>query len=319
MTMNSLGGLSVGGDYNADVTLSTALVSSAFIDIAGEMASTAAIRLPASGLQGQITVNSAASGADAWDGDVVVGSTTLTATDDPDDDEAYYTDLSAELGGGAVGRAPFNFHQRRTSPGATARDCDPYQSEAVFVGPSYGDLDEVRIRHYGPVYVDTSGGGNAFRIEFKSDVLSSSWVDRSDYFIVDDTQTATDANAIAPHRDIYLTHDGTKGSTGFEAAGRWRIRPIAGKVKCADVTGNPDVRWVSNVVSGNLGAGSGTQYSWYAFRVFLEATSGGMLLQDANAPTADDISEWLLSPYEVNADGETDAQDFADLSAAYGD
>lgn len=318
MTMNSLDGLKVGGDFVADITVSSPMDTLGSYVIDGEMMSGASISLPSSGLSGQVIINSS-DNADAWDGDVVVGTTTLDASD-PSNYLTYYTEVSSELGGGQVGLAPFNFHQRRSAPNNDGngdpfpRDCDPYQSEAVFVGPSYRSLNEVHIWHYGPVYV--TGSGPQFRVEFKSDLLPSSWVDRTNLFEVDTSETAT--SAITAQGDVVLTHTALS-STAYAAAGRWRIRPIAGKVKCGDVDGNPDVLWVSNVVSGDLGSGSGTQYSWYAFHVFLEATGGGMLMQGENPPSSSDIADWMEAPYEVNADGETDAEDLSDLTEAYGD
>ncbi len=321
MTMNSLNDLEVGGDFDADITVSSATGSSGFYSIGGEMSSTASISLPGDGLEGQVIINSGYN-ADAWDGDVVIGTTTLDASD-PSDYLTYYAELSSELGGGQVGLAPFNLHQRRSAPNNDGngvpypRDCDPYQGEAVTAPYDSGAhknqvIEDVRIRHYGPVYVD--GSGPYFRVEFKSDVLPSSWVDRTGLFQVDTTATAT--SALGAHRDAVIQKTALN-ATGFTAAGRWRIRPIAGKVKCGDVDGNPEVNWVSGVVSGDLGSGGGTQYSWYAFRVLLEAPGGGLLLQDEDAPSTSDIAEWMGSLYEVNADGETDAGDLADLSEAY--
>lgn len=310
----------IDGSYASGTThLNDGLPYGALISISGSLDNDASIEVEYKstdvddvGLSGQVVINSEDQSG-LWNGDVKVikDSTTLTM-----DGSTPYDYVSSELGVdplsgeslGAVGLAPFNFHQRTSAPPAGEdRDCDPYTGEAVFVGPSYRYLPEVRIRHYGPVYVDTAAEQYAYTVEFKSDVLPSSWVDRTELFMIDDSRTATDTNAIAPHRDIYLVPDGSKGNTGFEAAGRWRIRPndselmdpTNGPVKCADVDGNPDVDY-----SG-----------WYTFRVFLEATGGGLLLE--NGTTSFEMTEWGIAPYEVNADGETDSQDFTDLANSY--
>lgn len=299
LAMAGLDRLGVGNDFDAELDVADVLPEIEYYHFGGSLVSGSAIDLPSDGLEGQVIINKTGGVANDWLGDIAVGLETLAPN---------YTVLSSELGGGQVGIAPFNFHQRTSAPtGNAQRDCDPYHTEPVFVGPSYRDLPEVRIRHYGPVYVDTTAEEHAYTVEFKSDVLPSSWVDRTSLFMIDDSRTATETNMIAPHRDVYLIPDGSKGNTGFEAAGRWRIRPndsdlmdtTIGPVKCADVDGNPDVEYSS----------------WYTFRVFLEAPSGGTLLEDGT--TAFELTEWGIAPYEVNADGETDAQDFTDLANSY--
>lgn len=306
MTMNSLETLEVDGNFDADVTVSSSMGSSGFYKVAGELASGASLDLPSDGLEGQVIVNSGDT-SDLWSGDVVVGSITLVPN---------YTTLSSELGGGQVGIAPFNFHQRTTAPGAgQTRDCEPYQGEVVMLPFDTGTnknvpLADVRIRHYGPVFAD--GSGPHFRVEFKSDVLPSSWVDRTSLFEIDTDETAT--SALTAHRDVVIEGTALNGN-GFTAAGRWRIRPLAGKVRSGDVVGNPDVAWDSNVESGDLGSGMGTQYDWYAFRVLLEAPEGGMLLDGGTS--ASDLTNWGVAPFEVNADGDTDTQDFSELADSY--
>lgn len=220
MTVNSLNTLQVGGDFDADMTISSATGSAGFYDIAGEISSAAEISLPSDGLEGQVIVNSGYT-SDVWDGDVVVGSTTLSPN---------YTELSSELGGGQVGVAPFNFHQRTTAPDTgQSKDCNPYHTEAVTAAynPSTGKNDviaSVNIRHYGPVFAD--GAGSHFRVEFKSDVMPSSWVDRTSLFEIDTSVTGT--SALTADRDAVI-----KGTVfnvnGFTAAGVCCFR--AGRVR----------------------------------------------------------------------------------------
>ncbi len=248
MTVNSLGEMVVNSDFDADLSISSATGSAALYDIAGEFASTATLTLPTDGLEGQIIINTS-NASDDWLGDVIVGSTTLAKD---------YTELSDELGGGAVAIAPFNFHQRESAPGAgNTRDCDPYMLENVSISPS-GSLTEITISHYGPVYAIDAGVDEDedpdFRIEFKPDYFPTNWVDRTDDFRVDFANTGYD-NATATRTVVIEAAPGN--STGFKAAGRWRIRPLAGQVKCAKVTRNPDVLYDSSIVSGDLGVTSG--------------------------------------------------------------
>ena len=102
---------------------------------------------------------------------------------------------------GAIGLAPFHFHQRTSAPpSGIARDCDPYQEELVVLGTS-DPLDSVRISHYGPVYVDTTEGGPYFKVEWR--LLSNRpWQDKTSLFEVDLTQTAdSEMDAI---RDVVI-------------------------------------------------------------------------------------------------------------------
>ena len=294
MTMNSLGDLVVGGDFDANVIISSAMPIDSFYYIGGTFASTASITLPADGLLGQIVINSGNT-SDDWLGNVIVGSTTLAED---------YTTLSYELGDGAVATVPFNFHQRTSAPASglpADRDCNPFNTELVTVTPVL-PLDEVVISHYGPVYVD--GAGEHFTIEFKSDIFTgggASWVDVSDQFEV----VSTNTNNAAADRDVVIEPK-TSNKTGFEASGRWRIQPKTGKVKCGDVTGNPDV------VYDVLGSAS----TWYTFRVGQQPL-GVTVLDGGNGPELSDLTTWLAVPYETNADGETNSQDFIDMANEY--
>ena len=309
MIIQALDDVAIGGNFDAEITVLDPLDSIATYDIGGEFSNTSTLSFPASGLEGQIVINSSNS-SDDWLGDVEVGSVTLAKN---------YTNLSDELGGGTAGVAPFNFHQRTTAPpSGTDRDCDPFHTETQFLTTS-DTLTEATISHYGPVYADGADGindaGEHFRIEFRPDYFSPSgpfWFDRSASFEVDISQSGTD-DASATRRIVIKPASGN--TAGFKAAGQWRIRPLAGKVKCAGVTGNPDVEYDSSVVSGDLGSTSGPQYDWYAFRVRLLAPVGGStLLSGDNGPTVEDLNWWMVEPYETNADGTTDFEDFSDMA-----
>lgn len=313
MEMQSLGNLSVGGDFNADVTINTAMGATSFYDIAGTLAtdlpSGPQMSLPADGLVEQVVFNSGNTG-DSWTGSVDVDGISLGVD---------YTNLSSEIGGGAVGLAPFNFHQRESAPGVgETRDCNPYQNEAVTIAPLVS-LNEVVISHYGSVYAVVNGAEAQFRVEFRPDIVPfpqiPAWADKTSLFEIDTTQTGT--SALTGQRTAVIKATASN-KEGFKAAGRWRIRPIAGKVKCSDVSGNPDVAYNSSVVSGDFGVTTtGTQYDWYAFRVFLEAPGGSTLLNTSNGPQASDLTAWVSTPFEINADGETNAQDFIDMAEQY--
>ena len=234
-----------------------------------------------------------------------------------------YIQLSSELGGGVVGEVPYNFHQRETAPGPSqSMDCNPHQKEVRVLGLA-DQLDSIDISHYGPVFIDLnidpSGViediGAHFRVEFLPWMdVNQTWVDRTSLFEVD--QTATSVNdPSGTNRAVRLMGSPTKNAKGFKAAGTWRIRPLTGRVKCGGVSANPDVQYASSVVSGDLGtAGS---HGWYQFDVRLELQPGVFALDSGNGVEANDLAQWIETPYETNADGETDSQDFIDMAEQY--
>lgn len=134
MTMNSLGALTVGGDFESVVNVSSAMPSGSTYRIDGDLVSGAELNLPASGLVGQIIVNGA-DAAGSWVGGIKVGTTTLAN---------LYSNTASSLGGGAAGLVPFNPHRTDSSPVLGAN----ITFTTSTVTPSYD------IRHYGPVTFD---------------------------------------------------------------------------------------------------------------------------------------------------------------------
>lgn len=223
------------------------------------------------GLAGQIIVNAEMTGGD-WNGSVRVNTSQnaslplidLSPTSATADEVApHYKVLSHRLGGGAVGLAPFNFHQF-TGPLPASRgdlDCDPFHQELLRVGDCevVTALTKVDIEHYGPVFV--RGAADQYRVEFQPaffDINGPFWFDVSDQFVVDTTFTAT--NEASAHRVVRLV--AAPGSQAdFKAAGLFRFRPLVvtkdgideHQVRCAGVSGNPGVAYDSTVVSGDMG------------------------------------------------------------------
>jgi hypothetical protein len=277
------------------------------------------------GLKGQIIVNAEMTGGD-WNGSVQVN-TGLNASQplidlspssaNADQVAPHYTILSHKLGGGAVGLAPFNFHQF-TGPAPIDRgqlDCNPHHAEFIGVGPcgDVADLGQVVIDHYGPVFV--SGTGPHYRVEFRAAFTGGgpAWVDVTDQFKVDTAQTATADGS--NNRDVVLVPSDI--NTGdFGVAGWFRFRPIAGKVKCANVLNTPNVAYDSSITAPDSDDPTGPTYDWYQFRVGLTLCPGGSLFE-GDQVNASDLAAWIDSPFEVNMDGQVCSQDFADMSAAY--
>lgn len=273
----------------------------------------------ADGLQGQIIVNQADSTGD-WEtnGEVSFGSDPnspdieIKPSASGDEEAPFYTLLSDEVGGGAIGLAPFNFHQRTSAPpGGVARDCDPYQEELVVLTTS-DPLDSVRINHYGPVYVDITEEEPYFKVEWRL-LGHHPWQDRTSLFEVDFTQTADNEGDAT--RSVVITK-ASGNMTGFASAGQWRIRPLNGQLRCAFVDSNPPVQYDSNITGVDAGDDPMTDpvHDWYYFRVFF--VSGEMMLLQNDEVTYADLTAWANDPFEANADGGVDSQDLYDLTEA---
>lgn len=280
------------------------------------------------GLNGNIIVNGLDDGH-AWAGSIRVNTDLgggqplidLSPTSTSADEVApYYKVLSHQLGDGSIGLAPFNFHQF-TGPLGTGdiRDCNPYHTEfrAVDICDEPTRVDEVIIDHYGPVH--TNGTGPYYRVEFLPAFFDPStgpqWINVTDQFQVDTTRTSS--SPTGNNRKVYIIAKDQEN--GFNAAGRFRFRPIEDKVRCSNVNGFPNVAYQSSVVSGDLGSTTGTQHHWYQFRVGLlvpDCESSSMLFENDRVNAAD-LAAWLDNPFEVNMDGRICAQDFALMSDAY--
>ncbi len=337
MQMNSLASLSVGGNFDAKIQINSKMNIGGIYSVGGEMSAIYYVDdpndpsddntpnfldgarisfLPSDGLQGQVVVNSDGNILDAG-GLMHFAFMGISDYLDPN-----YTYLSDELGGGAFGVAPFNFHQRDTAPPAgIARDCDPYHHEVVTV-PALSDnaIPIVTLDHYGPVYIVNDGteptAGEHFIVEFKPDYQTGTptWFDRSDQFIVNDAGTSS-ANA---KRKIEITKSDSKG-TGFQASGHWRITPVQGKVFCGGVAGSLPASYFSDVQASTVSTTliPETNY-WYTFRVIQQAPQS-LLLDSGNGPSSTDLSIWLQDPYETNGDGDIDSNDFVDMAEHYGE
>lgn len=314
MTMDSLDYLNIGGNFDADITVNSALSSTQASRIEGDFASTAILSLPSNGLPGSIRIN-AAGGSGQFLGDIDVGSTTINAN---------YTTLSQDIGNGAAGAAPFNFHQFAGPLGSgDVRDCNPFHTEfrAVDICDEPTRVDEVVIDHYGPVH--TNGTGPYYRIEFRPAFLDPNgptWFDVSSQFQVDTTRTSS--SPTESNRKVYIIPKDQ--DNGFNAAGIFRFRPLVAegegnKVRCSNVYGSPNVAYQSSVVSGDLGSTTGTQHHWYQFRVGLlypDCESSSMLFENDRV-NASDLTAWVNNPFEVNMDGQICTQDFALMTSAY--
>lgn len=328
MDIGSMSELKIGGNYDASMRIFDPLVDSSLIQIAGDINVN-----PVDIFNGAWIAVGEFGVPGVFSGQMVVNSDNeLSSPEGFMHVEQYgtlfanYKDLPGEFGGGAFGVAPFNFHQRDYAPPAgVARACRPYQGEVFTVSPLNG-LQYVEIEHYGPVYYDDSETGNPFVIEFKPSIGPGPlvWQDRSHLFRVRTAATApgssdvtrTTNSTVDTSRKVYIEADPTKNNHGFEAAGSWRIRLDGDHLKCVGVAGNPTVDWVSE--SAYQTGTSPNELHWFMFNVLLTNDfTGQTVLQNPNGAQLDDVNSWIQSPYEVNADGNTDLGDFEEVLESY--
>jgi hypothetical protein len=212
-------GITVVGDLDADVTFHNAVSSP--IDVTGDIASTISINeglydtVDAGSLSGQIIINAAGS-TYAWTGDVTANGVTLSP-------RGSYTQSAGTFGGGAVGRAPFALHDI---------DCDPVNG---------GTLDQTQIPtaiyldHYGPVQFN---GALGKPIIFQYRTLPLPYPPPNpEVWTTICTSCYTVAVNGSDDRELIITPN-----TGVMTHSReYRVRPEAGRLECAQVSGNPDV------------------------------------------------------------------------------
>jgi hypothetical protein len=172
------------------------------------------------GFRGQIIIN-AENGTHPWNGAIAANGYVLSPSANPPDMAPYYERLSSDLGGGAVGLAPFQLH---------SEDCDPPNGSpmaGVWAPPT-----TVTLRHYGPV--TWTSGKMPVIVQYRQ-MNSQTWHDITSDFTVQPGPTPRDVVVIP------LT------SLDFDELLVYRIIPVAMFIPipdgtpmlCADVEGNP--------------------------------------------------------------------------------
>jgi hypothetical protein len=238
-----------------------------------------------------------------WNAEVMFSNDTLA--DKSDDililpsEAPFYEELPSDFGGGAIGLAPFNFHDK------AGLVVDPGVSESQFeAGDTLivqaGDDEQIVIEHYGPVFAT----GTPLEIhKLVSGPLGndSSWEDTTtipptplDDVTSEWTQTVS-STATLGERTVTL-----EPAVDWEA-GWYRAKPAGttGGLKCSFVTGNPDAAYDSGRTDAL------EDYFYFRIRVlsFLD-------LSQNFAVDAPDASMWLNEPVDFNDDGAADGTDF---------
>lgn len=227
----------------------------------------------ADGLKGQIIVNANNNGS-GWVGEIGIGGTASAPTleFEPTAGAAtkapFYMTLPSVIGDGAIGRVPFNFHTRASTP----------------IGDQYLTVDSttiatapVTIEHYGPV-AENGLAAAAIKLEFY-DGIAHQWDDVTSDFIV-----------TASGREVNIKPD-----TGKQwELGIYRAEPD--DLVCVGVPGN--VQPVYDFASQVMGM---TDY--YVFMVMKDATGcpSGCGPGDPGFQGADTNGDGVVTPADFNA------------------
>ncbi len=201
----------IAGDLVADVTCEWYLHSDFTIYVNGSLEGDITFDLD-DGLQGQIILNAGNDGGE-WNGTITVDDMTLSGPN--------YTQTSAQIGGGAVGLAPFNFH---------ATNCVPADNATVTAEPG-----TVTLSHYGPV--EKYGQTTVAELKIVRHPLV--------HFCAECDETVTGQFSwqyAANGRDIVITPG---QGYAFEDGYEYHITPvITGEtvLRCQGVAGNPVVQ-----------------------------------------------------------------------------
>ena len=248
-------------------------------------------------LQNQIIIN-ATNSSGVWSVDISINyqgngqPTTGEILIGPDRDQPYkaphYEALPSELGGGAIGLAPFNFH---------AKACVPVKGGSVALLTLTEQQNyEAVIEHYGPVFANSSP---ALLIERRVD-MSTGWVDVTSQF------TVTVADSSDP-RSREVRFKPSSGNAWVTA--QYRVSPD--ELRCADVAGTPFVVYQS-------GCDMGCFLDTYGFTV--NTNSGCQGSADTNGDgfvTPADFSAWInafnnnLPACDQNGDSTCSPADFS--------
>lgn len=248
---DQLANITVNGAVNGSIVVGNSLVQQSTITVGGDMQGdisiahdlAGTITVPAGGLKGQVMVNAANSGG-TWTGTVNVGSIQLKPnnTASPDDSAPFYRRVSSNLGGGAVGLAPFNLYGPDCAP-----ENDPNGTGiGIFENALHAPGGHVEARFYGPIQKKNAAAWSTHVMvqcrplppnpdcNYPWTVDPCSWIDVSSAFDVAGPEAST-TDQLA-RRTITLSP-----RAGYHVRpGIYMAYPVeSDSVKSADVAGNP--------------------------------------------------------------------------------
>lgn len=181
ITSGSNAAITIGGDVTStgSITLGGDLKAGNTIRIGHDLLGT--IQLPGNGLKGQIIVNANNDLVDpgTWTGTIRVDGVTLS----PDDE---YTQLSASLGGGAAGVAPFKLHKPDCAPAYADNPSAQLLASAFLATPPSGvTAAQVIARSYGPMKLaEGQSPSTAVVVEVQNEMAPSQWFPMTQFFTV---------------------------------------------------------------------------------------------------------------------------------------
>lgn len=245
------------------------------------------IVVPGGGLSGQVIVN-AANVSGGWSGMVSVGGS------NPFTPIPTYIAKSSNIGGGAVGVAPFQPHYDDCTPAHDSTGPTGFVQPTAF---AVAGATPVIFRSYGPVQ-PTSGFPLSLAVAVEQ-YVNGTWTSRSNYFNIAFKPAGSSG------RQIALSSSGA----GQPPVGQYRMRPVA--LQCARVAGSPAPTWSSP----------------YLFRIETDCNNDGQgdQSQIAASPTLDADVDGVLDqcqappacPCDVNGSGGITVQDVFDFLAFY--
>lgn len=292
-------------DAFLNITLETGVRNSNWV-IGRDLVSGSDIYLPTQALTNQIIVNQKNHpGGSDWDGDIQVGTVQVTQ-----DSEGIYTQTPAQIGGGAIGLAPFAIHATGCIPNHTGDEQNPAQligaswdlTSTQRPPPCIETSPQVKLRFFGRVDLqgfDPMGlpyDTEAIYIEKK---IGNDWVDYYDSASMPPERWFPSIFSQDNSRSILI---GEVGGGNWYGLGLYRIRPRDGRVISAEVEGEPSVR---------------------PFIYYVEFTGGcsELILESYNCNgdstlCSADLAAWAANPVDFNGDSLTNVEDMAELMRA---
>jgi len=299
------------GNATQPMVINGGIEPGATINISGSLLPNAdlddSIVLPANGLKGQVIINSrnglpANAPAGVWTGAVVVNGTPLT-------NPPYYDNLSAALGGGAIGLAPFHLHTKDSNAvnSPTGVGTDKPRIKQSYFNRSWADGTaddnfDLILSFYGPVRNESSALPGII-VEMLTPGGGS--IDVTPYC------TVTIGPPVAGGSNRWIKIHGCPAHRFMH--GQYRVRPETvgtGRLLCADVNGDVPVEPFE-----------------YLFELLLDGNNNGVADADEIAANPaldadndgylDSTSQPSLCLADFNNDGFLDFTDFDDFVAAF--
>ncbi len=209
--------------FGAEISIAGAVSAAALVSVGGFVSEVGPLPGPEirvgapKGLAGQIIVVDRDTVPFEGSGAVRLAGDGLAVTPEA----RFLPQLFADLGGGSVGIAPFNFH---------AFESFPQHNETISIEPGASLVGAV-VRLYGPAF----GVAPEFVVEHLPEDATV-WIDRSADFVAVAASVESEAT-----REVRIE---ALGSAAFDP-GQWRLRPVDDTIRCAFTRGLPGVRFDS--------------------------------------------------------------------------